>query len=40
MAEKILDLNIKLEKGYLYFCKPDQNGNLALYRTKMGRHKK
>ena len=37
---QIKELDIKREKGYLYFLKTSEQGNLIVCKAKMGRSKK
>ena len=32
MGELIAKTNIKIEKGFLYYCKGDEEGNVAIYK--------
>lgn len=35
MGEEILRTEIKREKGWLYYCGTDENGNLVVCKAKM-----
>lgn len=37
--EKLVDTQFEREKGYFYFCKTEDNGKIAVYKTKTGRKK-
>ena len=42
MGEKILRTELFIEKGYLYYVKPDEDGYICLYKAQLsrkGRHK-
>jgi hypothetical protein len=36
MGEKIAETDVKFEKGYLYYCKPEE-GFISVFKTKMSR---
>lgn len=38
--EKLIETDVKCEKGFVYFCKKDEKGNICVYRAKAGRPKK
>jgi len=38
--KELLKTNIKREKGKLYFCGTDENGNITVNETDMSRGKK
>jgi len=39
--EKIGELEHEYERGkYLYFCKPEENGKVGVYKAEMHRRKK
>ncbi len=40
MGEIISKTKIKREKGFLYYCGTDKEGNLTICRTKMARGRK
>lgn len=40
MGEVIANTDIKKEKGFVYYVKPDEEGNLTICRAKAGRKKK
>lgn len=40
MTEIILITNIPREKGWLYFTKTDEKGNVILCKSQMGKNKK
>jgi hypothetical protein len=37
MGQIILKSDVKKEPGTLYYCKPDENGCIAVYKAKMAR---
>ena len=37
MGEEIAKTKIKREKGWLYYCGTDDEGNITLCKAKMGR---
>lgn len=38
--EKILDTQIKSDNKYIFFCKREDNGNIAIYRAVRGKQAK
>lgn len=40
MTETVFKTNVKREKGFLYFCGTDDEGNIVVCRTKMARGRK
>ena len=40
MEEVIAKIDIKREKGFLYYCGTDKEGNLIVCKTKMARGRK
>lgn len=40
MGTTILKTNIKREKGFLYYCGTDKDGNIAVGKAKMARGRK
>jgi hypothetical protein len=39
MAELIAKTNLKREKGFLYYVKDDDQGNLSIWKAEMSRGK-
>jgi hypothetical protein len=40
VPELIVTTDIQMEKGYIYYCMKDENGNLQVLRAKVGRRPK